>query len=48
MLEVPAGDYGQLARLRPFVVKRRQLLAARAGDLLAAGFPLLPTLDDPH
>lgn len=48
VLEVPNGDYGQLARLRPIVAERRQLLVADASALVADGFPLLPTLDSPH
>ncbi|HYN34303.1 MAG TPA: hypothetical protein VES40_16885 [Ilumatobacteraceae bacterium] len=48
VLEVPEGDYDQLARLRPIVVERRQLLVADAAELIDDGFPLLPTLDSPH
>jgi hypothetical protein len=48
VLEVPGGDYGLLARLRPIVATRRLLLVAEGRDLVAAGFPLLPTLDHPH
>lgn len=48
VLEVPAGDYAELVRLRPFVATRRLLFEANARDLIAAGFPLLPTLDHPH
>lgn len=48
VLEVPGGDYQLLARLRPIVATRRQLLVANGADLVAAGFPLLPTLDHPH
>lgn len=48
VLELPDGDYGELVRLRPFVATRRRLFVARSGDLLADGFPLLPTLDHPH
>lgn len=48
VLEVPHGDYGELARLRPIVTTRRRLLVAHGADLIAAGFPLLPTLDAPH
>ena len=48
VLEVPDGDYDQLARMRPIVATRRRLLVAHGADLIAAGFPLLPTLDSPH
>jgi hypothetical protein len=48
VLEVPDGDYAQLARLRPIITQRRQLLVAKGHDVTDAGFPLLPTLDHPH
>ncbi len=48
VLEVPDGDYDLLARLRPIVTERRQLLIADARSLIDDGFPLLPTLDSPH
>ncbi|MGB3733422.1 MAG: hypothetical protein WA964_00595 [Ilumatobacter sp.] len=48
VFEVPDGDYDQLARLRPIVAERRQLLVADAAELVDDGFPLLPTLDAPH
>jgi hypothetical protein len=48
VLEVPDGDYLELVRLRPIVAERRQLLVAHAANLIADGFPLLPTLDAPH
>ena len=48
VLEVPGGDYDELARLRPIVTTRRRLLVAHGVELIAAGFPLLPTLDAPH
>jgi hypothetical protein len=49
VLEVPDGDdYERLARLRPEVRLRRQFLLADGRSLVAAGFPLLPTLDFPH
>lgn len=48
VFEVPNGDYEQLARLRPIVAERRQLLVADAAGLVDDGFPLLPTLDSPH
>ena len=48
VLEVPEGDYSRLARLRPIVAERRQLLVAQGSKLIENGFPLLPTLDTPH
>lgn len=48
VLEVPDGDYEVLARLRPAVVTRRLLFESSGPDLVAAGFPLLPTLAHPH
>lgn len=48
VLEVPGGDFELLARLRPIVTQRRLLLVADGHQLVAAGFPLLPTLDFPH
>ena len=42
------GDYAELARLRPIVAERRQLLIAHGASLIEGGFPLLPTLDAPH
>jgi hypothetical protein len=48
VLEVPDGDYDALVRLRPIVATRRRLLVAHGEDLIASGFPLLPTLDAPH
>jgi hypothetical protein len=48
VLEVPGGDYHELARLRPIVAERRQLLEADGHELAGAGFPLFPTLDYPH
>ena len=48
VLEVPRGDFAELARLRPIVAARRRLHVARGADLLAAGFPLLPTMEAPH
>jgi hypothetical protein len=48
VLEVPNGDFDLLARLRPIVTQRRQLLIANGHDVIADGFPLLPTLDHPH
>jgi len=48
VLEVPDGDYLELARVRPIVAERRQLLVANGASLVDDGFPLLPTLDAPH
>jgi hypothetical protein len=49
VLEVPDGDdFDRLARLRPELTQRRQLLIADGHELAAAGFPLFPTLDYPH
>lgn len=48
VLGVPDGDYALLARLRPIVATRRRLLVADGPALVAAGLPLLPTLDHPH
>ncbi|HEY3603154.1 MAG TPA: hypothetical protein VGL04_00685 [Sporichthyaceae bacterium] len=48
VLEVPGGDYHLLARLRPIVATRRRLLVADGTELVAAGLPVLPTLDHPH
>lgn len=48
VLEVPDGDYGLLARLMPIVAIRPKLFEARGAELVAAGFPLLPTADHPH
>lgn len=48
-MEVPGGDdFAQLVRLRPEVGERRQILVADGKELIADGFPLLPTLDHPH
>jgi hypothetical protein len=48
VLEVPDGDYRMLARMRPIVAARRRLLVADGLEVVEAGFPLLPTLDEPH
>ncbi len=48
VLEVPDGDFVELARLRPIVASRRRLHLALGADLVEAGFPLLPTLEAPH
>ena len=48
VLEVPDGDYALLARLRPIVAERRLMFEAHGGELVSAGFAVLPTLDHPH
>lgn len=49
VLEVPGrSNWELLARLRPEVTQRRLLFCAEGVELLARGFPLLPTLSYPH
>lgn len=48
VFEVPGDDYRLLARLVPIVTVRPKLFEARGGDLIEAGFPLIPTADHPH
>lgn len=48
VLELPAGGFEALARLRPLLRVRRSLRTADGHALAAAGFPLLPTWDYPH
>jgi hypothetical protein len=48
VLEVPDGEFEQLARVRPIVADRRQFMVADGEALIDDGFPLLPTLDWPH
>lgn len=49
VLEVPGRtNWELLARLRPEVTMRRLLFVAHGRDLVANGFPLLPTLSYPH
>jgi len=49
VLEVPDGDnFSLLARMRPELTLRRQLLIADGSTLVANGFPLLSTLSYPH
>lgn len=43
VLELPDGDWEQLAMVMPIVRKRPKALIAAGRDHLAAGFPLLPT-----
>ncbi|MFJ9393046.1 hypothetical protein ACIRON_29785 [Nocardioides sp. NPDC101246] len=48
VLEVPHGDFAELARLRPLLKVRRKVRTALGAELVAAGFVLVPTLDFPH
>lgn len=49
VLEVPDGDnFSLLARMRPELTLRRQLLVADGATLVNNGFPLLSTLTYPH
>jgi hypothetical protein len=48
VFELPGGDYERLARLIPLLLDRQWLLEAPGADLVADGFPLLPTRDQPH
>ena len=48
VFEVLDRDYDLLARLRPNIVDRRQMMTAEGEDLVESGFPLLPTLEAPH
>jgi hypothetical protein len=48
VFEVPDNDYQLLARLVPIVTVRPRLFEARGAELLAEGFPLLPTAQHPH
>jgi hypothetical protein len=48
VFEVPDGDYRELARLEPIVAERPKLFEADGPELLAAGFPLFPTMEHPH
>lgn len=45
---LPDGGYDELARLVPIFVHRRKFLEAVAGEVVAAGFTLLPTNAEPH
>lgn len=42
VFEVPDDDFRLLARLVPIVTVRPKLFEARGGDLIEAGFPLIP------
>lgn len=48
VFEVPGGDWRMLARLQPLILDRPKVLTAEAPRLLAAGFPIFPTLNHPH
>ena len=48
VFEVPDNDYQLLGRLVPIVTVRPRLFEALGAELLAAGFPLLPTAQHPH
>jgi len=48
VFEVPDHDYAELARLEPILLSRPKVLEASGPELLAAGFPLLPTAKYPH
>lgn len=42
------GGYPELARFVPLVPYRQWVMEARSADLIADGFPLLPSRDHPH
>jgi hypothetical protein len=48
VFELPGGDYERLARLIPLLLDRQWLLEAPGANLVADGFPLLPTREHPH
>ncbi len=48
VFELPGDDYDRLARLIPLLLDRQWLLEASGADLVADGFPLLPTREHPH
>jgi hypothetical protein len=48
VFELPGVDYERLARLIPLLLDRQWLLEAPGADLVADGFPLLPTREHPH
>jgi len=48
VFELPGGDYRRLARLLPLLLDRQWVIEAAGADLLADGFPLLPTREHPH
>ena len=48
VFEVPDHDYHRLARLEPILLSRPKVLEASGRELVAAGFPLLPTGAYPH
>ena len=43
-----SGGYEELARLVPLLPTRQWVMEAESADLLAAGFPLLPSGGRPH
>jgi hypothetical protein len=47
VFELPDRDYERLGRLVPLLVDRQWVLEAAGADLLADGFPLLPTRGSP-
>ncbi|MGH9056747.1 MAG: hypothetical protein ACRDYY_12955 [Acidimicrobiales bacterium] len=48
VFELPDRDYVRLGRLVPLLIDRQWVLEAAATDLLADGFPVLPTREHPH
>ncbi|MHB1534587.1 MAG: hypothetical protein ACYC1D_08255 [Acidimicrobiales bacterium] len=48
MFELPAGDYERLGRLVPLLLDRQWILEAAGSEVLADGFPVLPTREHPH
>jgi hypothetical protein len=48
VFELPEGDYERLGRLVPLIFDRKWILEAAGSELLADGFPLLPTREHPH
>jgi len=48
VLELPNGDWEELARARPELRRRPKVLEAYGPDLLRSGFPLLPTSERLH
>lgn len=48
VFEIPNHDYVELARLEPILITRPKVLEASGPELVAAGFPLLPTGRFPH
>lgn len=48
VFELRGDDYDRLARLIPLLLDRQWLLEASGADLVADGFPLLPTREHPR